>query len=223
MERALKNEDFPTFGRPAQKFRWYLRHNVERLEQTYDTDLEVVSWTAEEDLFLLSGGLFGRHPSAFLCFEDGGHEERSTLAAGEDESVREARGPGRRTEERRKPSESISCLHRLRARCPKSLKERARLAAEFQFQVLFRLSCVPTHIGNGGDVRHFLISGGGCARGQRRRGRPSSTRSQLWLVSQRPPSPRCSSPDALHEAPRPLRRHPLPLCALCPRADRNRR
>ena len=35
------------------------------LEQTYDTDLQVVSWSPEEDLLLSGGGLLRRHGSLF--------------------------------------------------------------------------------------------------------------------------------------------------------------
>lgn len=39
--------------------------------RTYDADLQVVSWSAEED-FLFLNGLFGRHSFLGLCEGDGG-------------------------------------------------------------------------------------------------------------------------------------------------------
>jgi len=59
-ERALKKEDFPTFGRPEGGGCWFTKR-VECKEQTYDADLKVVAGSAEESFLLGSNGLFGGH------------------------------------------------------------------------------------------------------------------------------------------------------------------
>ena len=87
-------------------------------EQTYDTDLEVVSWPAEEGLLFCSGSLFRGHCAPLFCGEYAGDVEGPTgVVRGDLKTQREKRT---RVKTRREeaggqglqPSESIS-LHRI--------------------------------------------------------------------------------------------------------------
>ncbi len=86
-------------------------------EQTYDTDLEAVSWPAEEGLLLCSGGLFGRHAPLFRGKYAGDVEGPTGVVGGDLHAQREKRA---RLETRREegggeilqPSKSMS-LHRI--------------------------------------------------------------------------------------------------------------
>lgn len=60
-ESALKKDDFPTLGTPVTMGVDFAAGVKGQSERTDDTNLEVVAWTTEQSLFLLSGGLFGRH------------------------------------------------------------------------------------------------------------------------------------------------------------------
>ena len=51
------------------------------LEQTYDTDLEVVPWPTKKGLLLLGGGLFGRHGAPLFRCKYAGDVESPTGVA----------------------------------------------------------------------------------------------------------------------------------------------
>lgn len=52
LDNTLKNEDFPTFGKPVMGMR--LEKARQGVPRTDDSNLEIVRWTSEED-FLLRG------------------------------------------------------------------------------------------------------------------------------------------------------------------------
>ena len=85
------------------------------MEQTYDADLEVVSWPSEEGLLLRGGGLLGRHCFLFLCGECAGDVEGPAAIERCESRGGEGRTRGRTeraSSEDEQPSESIS-LHRI--------------------------------------------------------------------------------------------------------------
>ena len=146
----MKKDDFPTFGRPVRMLGQCVKRSDRKVEQTYDTDLEIVSRPSEEGLLLLGGGLFRGHCAALLGCEDGGDVESPTRCAGEDEGKVGAGRTGRGREETRKPSESISCLHRppppkIRVRftpCTRSFNLKSSLASRVFPRIPAGTACV---------------------------------------------------------------------------------
>ena len=59
LDNTLKNEDFPTFGKPVMGVR--LEKTRRGLPRTNDPNLEVIGGTSEEDFLLRSRRLFRGH------------------------------------------------------------------------------------------------------------------------------------------------------------------
>ena len=129
------------------------------MEQTYDADLEVVSWPSEEGLLLRGGSLLGRHGFLFLCGECAGDVEgpaaieRCESRGGEG---RAGSGTERASSEDEQPSESIS-LHRIftPGAAPGKTRKRRRVLARSSN---FGCCCIPTGTAWAACV-HFLRSG----------------------------------------------------------------
>ena len=59
LDNTLKNEDFPTFGKPVMGMR--VEKEWQGLPRTDDSNLEIIGWTSEEDFLLRSRRLLWRH------------------------------------------------------------------------------------------------------------------------------------------------------------------
>ena len=61
LDKVLKNDDFPTLGKPGDHCGWVVDGDKLFSKQTYDTDLQVVPRPAEEGLLLFLGCFLGGH------------------------------------------------------------------------------------------------------------------------------------------------------------------
>ena len=188
------------------------------MKQTYDADLEVVSWPSEEGLLLRGGGLLGRHGFLFLCGECAGDVEGPAAIERCESRGGEGRTRGR-TERARsedeQPSESIS-LHRIftPGDSPGKTRKRRRVLARSSNPTPFSAGCAFPRARHG---RHAFISraaadlfvpSAACG------GRAHST-PRLASCSRRP----ACNYSTHNEAIRARRRRPRSLRRLRPRPD----
>ena len=181
------------------------------MEQTYDADLEVVSWPSEEGLLLRGGGLLGRHCFLFLCGECAGDVEgpaaieRCESRGGEG---RAGSGTERASSEDEQPSESIS-LHRIftPGAAPGKTRKPRRVLARSSNSTPFSAGCAFPRPRHG---RHAFISCAAavliCAKRRMRRQGSLHTATRVLLSTSSLYSTRNEAIRARRRRPRSLRR-----------------